>query len=175
MAGVNATIKDVELSANGTLYGQVVSPEGHVLSDAVIQLKYQGTAVAAAKSNADGKFAVSGVRGGAHELSVGNLRTPVRLWNNGTAPQGATQGIVVAADEQIVRGQTIYSDPTCDPCQPACGPSGFGLLDVVTLGTLGAAGTALAFAIDNNQKQKDNEREIARLRAALAAGGVASP
>jgi hypothetical protein len=168
MAGGNGVIKDVELSADGTLFGQVVSPDGHVLPDAVVQLRYQGTGVAAAQSNADGRFAISGVRGGAHELVVGSLRSPVRLWNNGTAPQSASQGLLISANETIVRGQDAYSDPYCEACPPGVGTSGFGLLDVITLATVGTATGGLVYGIENNNKLKD-------IQAAIAAGGVASP
>ncbi|MFY9253893.1 MAG: carboxypeptidase-like regulatory domain-containing protein [Fuerstiella sp.] len=152
LAGGNGIIKDVELSKDGTLYGQVYSPEGKTVADAVVQLRYQGTAIAAAKSNTSGQFAIGNVRGGAHEVVIGSFSSPVRLWSAGSAPQSATQGILVQADETIVRGQ----DPYCnDACPPGVGTSGFGMLDVITLATVGAAVGALVVGIDNNNKLKD--------------------
>ena len=157
MAGSNGIIKDVELTADGTLIGQIVSPEGHVFPDATVQLRYQGAAVAAARSNADGMFSVSGVRGGAHEVVVGTLRSPVRLWSNGTAPHGATQGIMISANETVVRGQDY-----CETGPPGgVSTSGFGLLDVITLATVGTATGALVVGIDNNQKLKDLKAAVA--------------
>jgi len=163
MAGSKGTIKDVELTKDGTLYGQIYTPEGRVVPNATVQLRYQGKSVAAARSNEQGRFAISGVRGGAHDVVVGAVHSPVRLWANGAAPQVATQGIVVAADETIIRGQNGY----CDACPPggqcnscAGGPSGFGMLDVITLATVGAAVGALVVAIDNNNKLKDLQRSL---------------
>lgn len=150
MAGSKGTIKDVELTKDGTLYGQIYTPEGRVVPNATIQLRYQGKSVAAARSNEQGRFAISGVRGGAHDVVVGAVHSPVRLWANGAAPQVATQGIVVAADETIIRGQDGYYES----------PSGFGMLDVITLATVGAAVGALVVGIDNNNKLKDLERAL---------------
>jgi hypothetical protein len=170
MAGSKGIIKDVELSRNGTLVGQVFTPEGKAVSDAPVYLRYQGTPIAAARSNSEGRFAIEGVRGGAHEIVVGALNHPVRLWSNGTAPKSATAGAVLSADETIVRGQDVY----CDSCPPGgacgtCGPSGFGMLDVITLATVGAAVGALVVGIDNKNTLED-------LQAAVAAGSaVASP
>ena len=159
MAGSPGIIKDVELTKNSTLHGQVFTPEGKAVSNATVFLRYQGTAVAAAKSNSQGRFAISGVRGGAHEVVVGAVHSPVRLWSNGAAPKSATPAIVVAADETIIRGQGDY----CDTCPPggACAPtSGFGMLDVITLATVGAAVGALVVGIDNNNKIEDLEKAL---------------
>ena len=158
-AGGNGIIKDVELSKDGTLYGQVFTPEGQKVADAIVQLRYQGTAIAAAKSNSAGQFAIGNVRGGAHEVVIGSLSSPVRLWSAGTAPNSATNGIVVKADERIVRGQDPYCEPN-NACPPGVGTSGFGMLDVITLATVGAAAGALVVGIDNNNKLKDLEAAL---------------
>lgn len=155
MAGGNGIIKDVELTKDGVLYGQVHTAKGKVVPNAVVQLRYKGQAVAAAKSNERGQFAVSGVRPGAHELVVGPLRSPVRLWNAGTAPRSAKNSAVLAVDETIIRGQDVYCDDNCPP--PS---SGFGLLDVVTLATMGSAVGALVIGIDNSNKLDDIEAAI---------------
>ena len=169
MAGSQGIIKDVELTADGTLYGQVSTPEGNAVSDARVYLRYQGAPIAVAKSNAKGQFAISGVRGGAHEVVVGAVNHPVRLWNNGAAPKAATSQLGLAVDETIIRAQDVY----CDSCPPggacnSCGPTGFGMLDVITLATVGAAVGALVVGIDNRSTLDDLQR-------AVAAGAVASP
>lgn len=159
MAGGNSIIKDVELSKDGTLYGQVYTPAGTKVANAIVQLRYQGTAIAAAKSNTAGQFAIGNVRGGAHEVVIGTLSSPVRLWSAGSAPNNATKGIAVKADETIVRGQDPYCEP-CDACPPGVGTSGFGMLDVITLATVGTAAGALIVGIDNNSKLKDIEAAL---------------
>ena len=155
MAGANGIIKDVELSKDGVLYGQVYTPTGQVVPNTVVKLQYQGKAVAAAKSNENGQFAISGVRAGAHEVVVGPLRNPVRLWSHGSAPGSATKGIVLPIDEAIVRGQqfddgVIVNDGII--VGDGVTTNGFGLLDVITLATVGSAVGALVISIDNNNK-----------------------
>ena len=166
MAGSQGIIKDVELTADGTLYGQVYTPEGNSVADARVYLRYHGAPIAVAKSNAKGQFAISGVRGGAHEIVVGHVNHPVRLWNNGAAPKAATAAVGLAVDETVIRAQDVY----CDTCPPGgnCGPSGFGMLDVITLATVGAAVGALVVGLDNRSTLDDLQR-------AVAAGAVASP
>jgi hypothetical protein len=148
------TARDIELSAENTLRGQVYTSDGRPVEHAVIELRYQGSTVAKAMTGAEGDFLITGVRGGAHDLSVGSLNAPVRLWKNGTAPAGAADGILVAANENVVRGQAM--DPYCDP-NAACPPtsSGFGLIDVVTLAMLGTSVAAQVVAIDTNNDIDD--------------------
>lgn len=141
--------RDIELTADGTLYGQVYTPEGKAIESAVVELRYQGNAVAKTATAADGQFVITGVRGGSHDLAVGSMTTPVRLWKNGTAPAGAVSGAVLAASEHVVRGQ--YGEY----CPPAPTTSGFGLIDIVTVGLLATSVTGLVYAIDTNNELDD--------------------
>ena len=165
MAGTHGVIKDVELTKDGVLYGQISTSEGRGVPNAIVHLRHQGKAVAAARSNALGRFAISGVRGGAHDVVVGAVHSPVRLWSAGSAPKGALRGIVVAAEETVIRGQDPYCD-TCPPgnCPPggswAASPSGFGMLDVITLATVGAAVGALVVGLDNKNTLEDLQRAL---------------
>jgi hypothetical protein len=143
--------RDIELTRDGSLYGEVCSSEGLAVANAAVTLRYQGSEIASATTDAEGHFLITGVRGGAHEMTVGSLAVPVRLWKNGTAPEAAAETLVVAADEHVVRGQQ------CDQyCAPGCPPtSGFGLIDVVTLAMLATSTAALIIAIDTNDKVDD--------------------
>ena len=172
MAGSKGIIKDVELTRNGTLVGQVFTPEGRIVADAPVYLRYQGAPIAAARSNAEGRFLIEGVRGGAHEIVVGALNHPVRLWANGTAPKSATPTAVLSADEKIVRGQDTYyeDDGYVGGGYYGGGPAGFGMLDVITLATVGAAVGALVIGIDNKNTLEDLEAAVA-----AGGGGPASP
>jgi hypothetical protein len=158
--GRSQVARDVELTSDGTLHGQIYTSEGHVVENAPIELRYQGTTVARAMTGANGDFAITGVRGGAHDLSIGTASTSVRLWKNGTAPVGAVESLVFAGDENIVRGQACdeYGNP-CNTCPPAS--SGFGLIDVVTLAMVGTAVTALVYTIKTNNDVKDLKAQLA--------------
>ena len=104
--GTRAPIaKDVEISARGTLQGQVLTPAGTPIANAPVRLAWQGTPVAETKTTAEGRFVISGVRSGVHELSVGSSQSSLRLWKNGTAPANSLQTVSVTENEQIVRGQ----------------------------------------------------------------------
>lgn len=163
MAGESRVIRDVQLTQQAKFQGQVLTPAGKSVSNAVVQLRFRGTPIAAAKTDNQGRFVISNVRAGAHELVTGTVHSPVRLWSYGTAPRGARTGMVVAIDETIVRGQDY-----CETgCETGCAPSGFGMLDVITLATVGAAVGALVVGIDNNNKLEDLE--------AAAAANPASP
>lgn len=157
-----STVRDVELSADGTLYGQVFTSEGKSVGNAQIELRFKGAAVARTATVADGQFAVTGVRGGVHDIAVGSLTTPVRLWKHGTAPDGALPGIIVSGNEHVVRGQAcdMYGNPI-DPCNTCPPSSGFGLIDVVTLAMLGTAVAGLVIAIDTNNQLDDLEAQLA--------------
>lgn len=149
MAGSKGIIKDIELSKSGTLYGQVYTPDGTTVPNAVVQLRYQGKTVAAARSNTKGEFAIGSVRSGAHEVVVGTVSSPVRLWSQGAAPAKAQRGLVVRADQTIIRGQDEFVTT-----------SGFGLLDVITLTTMGSAVGALVYGIHNDQHLDDIEDRL---------------
>ena len=152
--------RDVELTRQNEFQGVVYTSEGRPVENAPVELRYQGTAIARTTTGSQGEFLVTGVRGGAHDGVVGSMSSPVRLWKNGTAPESAVEGFVVAADEKVVRGQA------CDPyagqaasCPPTS--SGFGLIDVVTLGLLATSVTALVYAIDTNNELDDLNKKLA--------------
>jgi hypothetical protein len=126
--------RDVELQADGALRGKVFTSDQRPVENAQIELKFEGTTIARTTTDVEGDFLITGVRGGAHEISVGSMNSPVRLWKNGTAPFGAVDGFVVAASEEIVRGP------------------GFGLMDVVALAVIGAAATGVAIAIHEHNE-----------------------
>ncbi len=144
--------RDVELTADGSLRGLVYTSDQRPVENAQIELKYQGTTIARTTTGPQGDFLITGVRGGAHDIAVGAMSSQVRLWKNGTAPTEALDGLVVAANEDIVRGQAYgnYRDPYYDSyAQPR---SGFGLMDVVALAVMGAAAAAVVIAIEDHKK-----------------------
>ncbi|HQX49485.1 MAG TPA: carboxypeptidase-like regulatory domain-containing protein [Planctomycetaceae bacterium] len=157
--GRQQVARDVELTSDGTLNGQIYTTEGRAVENAAVELRYQGVTVARAMTGNNGDFAVTGVRGGAHDLRVGAASTSVRLWKNGTAPAGSAENLVMAANENVVRGQAY--DENGNPCN-TCPPTGtgFGLIDVVTLAMLGTSVAALVIAIDTNNEVDDLAKRL---------------
>jgi hypothetical protein len=143
--GRSGVVRDVELSADGMLHGRVLNSEGVATPGTLVELRYQGAAVARAKTSADGRFVVSDVRGGAHEIAVAEGTTAVRLWKRGTAPEGSVAGVVLSS-ETAVRGQGATA--------------GLGMLDVITLTSVGLGGAGVFYGIDNNNKLDDVEEQI---------------
>lgn len=149
------TARDVELTTDGTLQGQVCTSEGLPIARAAVELRYQGTSIARTTTGSQGDFVITGVRGGAHELAIGSSSTPVRLWKNGTAPEGAVDGVVVATSENVVRGQSPDGQPIYPPT------SGFGLIDVVTLTMLGTSVATLIIAVKTHEDVHELEDKLA--------------
>jgi hypothetical protein len=144
--------RDVELTAEGSLRGQVLTSEQRPVENAQIELRYKGQTIARTTTGPEGDFLITEVRGGSHEVIVGSLNSQVRLWKNGTAPETALNGIVVAASENIVRGQAYdpYYSQYEDQWAYGQPSSGFGLADIVALAVIGAAATAVVIAIEDN-------------------------
>lgn len=158
--GPSQVARDVELTGDGTLHGQIYTSEGHVVENAAIELRYQGARVAQAATGPNGDFAITGVRGGAHDLSIGTATTSVRLWKNGTAPAGSVPSLVFAGDENVVRGQNVdeFGNPVGGFPPPS---SGFGLIDIVTLAMVGTSTAALVYSIETQNDIDDLKKQLA--------------
>lgn len=157
-AQASGVIRDVRLTDSGTLQGVVVAASNASVADSVVQIHYQGKIVAAAKTAADGRFAIGQVRPGMHEIVTASSRTPVRIWASGTAPAGCQGQLTLASQppsltQQIPTGVCGGCVPanSCVPCQTCEPNSAFGLVDAISLATVGSSIAALVIAIDANR------------------------
>ncbi len=105
------TMVDVALQPGGVLRGQVVRPDGSPLGNVHLALCRHDREIASATTNAQGAFAISGLRGGVYHLRLGNSLTIFRAWAPRTAPAAARPGILLVRDESLVRGQNTLSLP----------------------------------------------------------------
>lgn len=105
-------IRDVEISREGVLFGCVVQNDGNPIAGANVSLLYDRKPVAVVQTDGNGRFNVSGIRGGVHEIVVGRSRMPVRVWAHGTAPGSAVQVALLSIQTTVVRGQNAYSGHT---------------------------------------------------------------
>ena len=96
---------DVSLTAGGTLNGSVVNAAGEAQAGVPVTVRFKGHTVARAKTNTSGRFAVSGLRSGLHEVVTPVSHTTQRLWSADTAPKSAKTAVVVRPNTLIVRGQ----------------------------------------------------------------------
>ena len=101
-ASVTAT--DVTI-ADGVLMGKVVNTEAKPIAGLNVQVLHDTRVVANATSDDNGRFAVRGLRQGAHVIQVGVVQQPVRFWGSQIAPPSAVTTMAVVVDENVVRGQ----------------------------------------------------------------------
>jgi len=117
-------VTDVALEDGGVLVGQVVDTQGVPLAKMPVLLQgrdLQGREreIAQAMTDANGHFAVRGLRGGVNRLAAAGSQETFRLWKPGTAPPQARQGALLVVDRATIRGQC--GGPQCGV--PTCGPS----------------------------------------------------
>jgi hypothetical protein len=102
-------VRDVELGNGGLLVGRLLDANGRPLTDTEVTILSGESKLAETKSDADGVFAVSSLRGGVHQVVTPDTAQVCRLWTNGTAPPQSPTSIEVVASEDVVRGQ--YGPP----------------------------------------------------------------
>ncbi|MFK7818255.1 MAG: carboxypeptidase-like regulatory domain-containing protein [Planctomycetaceae bacterium] len=106
---------DVRLSQGGVLHGTIVDEQGRIRTGVPVRVRFNGLTIAQVKTNEAGRFAVSGLRTGTHEVVAPGSKQTARLWSNKTAPASAKTAVVVSAPK-VVRGQedVYYEEPYFD-------------------------------------------------------------
>ena len=99
-------IQDVALQPGGMLVGQVLDKTMQPMRGTAIVIQMNGQTAATTTSDINGVFAVNGLRGGVHQLVVGDSIENCRLWAPGTAPPHAVSQLrFIPGQADIVRGQ----------------------------------------------------------------------
>lgn len=104
------TVQDIALGHGGTLSGQVVDAQGHALAATAVSIRQNGAELLQTNTDRDGKFAVSGLRGGMYQVVSGEGAGNFRLWVEDTAPPAAQPSALIVAQQDLVRGQTPLGD-----------------------------------------------------------------
>ncbi len=115
-------IKDVELSANGTLDGQIVDQQGNQVSGAAVTLLQGNQQVAQTRTDTSGSFSVPGLRGGTYQIASVHGVNVYRAWAVETAPPTAADSVLLVSQQSVVRGQCPGGCGT----QPAYGQPVYG-------------------------------------------------
>ena len=97
-------VVDVALRQGGVFVGQVVDQNGAVKSNTPVSLRLGDRQLAAAKTDANGFFAFSGLRGGVYQVSAAKGVAAYRVWATQTAPPTAEKGALVVSGQDLVRG-----------------------------------------------------------------------
>jgi hypothetical protein len=106
-------VTDVALNDGGILYGQVVDLRGAAVTGVPVSVKAQDRDVAAATTNTEGRFAVSGLRGGVYHVAAADGHGVYRLWSPGTAPPSAQNNAIVYTQDVEHRStvKMFFSNP----------------------------------------------------------------
>ncbi len=99
-------VHDVALQPGGLLVGQLLNEQMQPLGGSRVAIRANGQTAAATKTDANGVFAVAGLRGGVHEVVAGDSTEVCRLWAPGTAPPEAESHLrYIPGKGNLVRGQ----------------------------------------------------------------------
>lgn len=137
-AGTDPAVRDVTLWQGGTLIGQVQNAQGVAKAGVPVAVYSGKDQVAAVKTDANGYFTVTGLRGGLYQVASTDGVATYRLWAANTAPPSAQPGAILVADQDLVRGQL------------GCGRLGMILTHPLVIGGAVAAAIAVPIAIAAN-------------------------
>lgn len=97
---------DVALSPDGTLRGQVLSPQGQGLAGVHVAVSAGARDLGSTVTGADGRFEIRGLKGGVLMLTAGPTRTAVRAWTATAAPPAARRDVLIVAGQSQTLGQS---------------------------------------------------------------------
>lgn len=98
-------VHDVALMSGDSLVGQLVDAQGVPKAGVDVKLLLEQRPLSVTQTDAQGKFAFRGVRGGIYQLTAANGTESYRLWAPGTAPKGTPPTALMTAGDTVVRGQ----------------------------------------------------------------------
>jgi hypothetical protein len=118
------TVGDVSLDNDGVLTGQVVDAQGIAMKNVPVRVLHQGAQIAVVQSDAEGRFAIAGLRGGVHQVETPVSTNVYRFWAAHTSPPSASRGVLLVNDGTVERGQCCGNGCGCDDCGNWCRKAG---------------------------------------------------
>ncbi len=145
-------VADVALAEGGVFSGKVVDAQGAPIPQAAVALHQAGKPVATSTTNAEGVFAVQGLRGGLYQVIAGNGVVAYRLWAPRTAPPTANRSALIVTGDEILAGQQCGSICPPGPDMPRGGGGVLGWMqrNPLLVGAGIAAAIAVPLAIDDD-------------------------
>ena len=101
-----SAIADVSLEVGGRLHGQVLDANGVPTADSLVKVSFQNQPVAETRTNSNGEFQVTGLRGGVHAVASERGVALCRFWAPDTAPPEAPSRILLVDGDTLVRGKS---------------------------------------------------------------------
>ena len=135
------TIHDVALRPGGVLQGQVVDSQGQPAAATRVVLAQEGKPTAATQTDAQGRFAFTGLKGGMYQLATAQGGGMYRLWSPNAAPPAARADALLVHGDEVVRGRMGNGNVL-----------GF-LANPWVLGAMVAAAIAIPLALDSENNE----------------------
>ena len=88
-------VVDIALADGGVLHGQLVDLQSRNVANVPVSVRAQSQEVARAMTTNDGRFAVTGLRGGVYQVAAGDGQGVYRLWTANAAPPSAQKDALV--------------------------------------------------------------------------------
>ncbi|HUQ69334.1 MAG TPA: carboxypeptidase-like regulatory domain-containing protein [Planctomycetaceae bacterium] len=101
----DATVLDIGLKSDGVFAGRVVDHTGTPSAKTEVTIRQGQQVVAKATTDAEGRFAVKGLKGGVYEVASGATVGTYRVWNETMAPPAAKEQVLLVLGQNGARGQ----------------------------------------------------------------------
>ena len=101
----SSIIRDIALRPGGVLVGQIVTAEGTAQAKAPVSLQQNGKELVRTATDANGFYAIKGLRGGVYHVVSRQTVETYRLWSPGTAPPAAKDAALLVEGNGVFRGQ----------------------------------------------------------------------
>ncbi|MEX0679145.1 MAG: carboxypeptidase-like regulatory domain-containing protein [Pirellulales bacterium] len=101
-------VQDVTLAPGGVLQGQVLDSEGFPVPQTDVSVWSSGQQVASTRTDVDGNFVVTDLRGGNYAVVAGEGGGLYRLWTENSAPPHASQRVLIVSGRDAQRGQSGF-------------------------------------------------------------------
>jgi hypothetical protein len=88
-------VVDIALADGGVLHGQLVDMQAGNAANAPVVVRTKSQEVARTVTASDGRFSVTGLRGGVYQVAAGQGQGVYRLWTAKAAPPSAQKSALV--------------------------------------------------------------------------------
>ncbi len=105
---------DVALAEGHTLVGQVLTKDREPAANVQVSIRQGKKEIAHVRTDAQGKFSVSGVRPGVYQIVAADGVGLFRLWDGKVAPPAARKMVMVVSGAVVYRGQTAQGTTYTD-------------------------------------------------------------
>ena len=141
---------NIVLDDEGQLTGYLLDQQGRPVSKASVVIRQGAKRIVKTQTGAQGKFTVSGMRGGVYQIQSEKGSTVVRVWTRKAAPRNARRLALVVENPRVVRGQSVL-------------PPAFAM-DFGTLASTGIAVGGATMGVIASQDAQDAEDKAAALQ-----------